>query len=137
MIIIDGVFEDVADTMDLSPETIREVFDLAAECRAVLQMTDDEITDARRALRQTLRERAEPTELIGLHRSGESRFIFQRAGKRPVEDGTDRLTLLHLFEEILQQMPVDAQPLLKKGPGAPRKEVDEWPDYIVDDKLAR
>src|SRR5438552_1583715 len=76
LIIIDGVFEEVADAMKLPPEAIRSVFDAASKCRAILQMSDDEITNTRRSIRRTLREGGETNELITLHRSGESRFIF-------------------------------------------------------------
>lgn len=134
LIIIDGVFEEIADTMKLSPETIREIFDVAAECRDLLQMSDDEITKARRALRQSLREGVEAEELVTLHRSGESRFIFQRAGRRTIDAGEDRLTMVHLLAEILQHMPSEAKPFLKTSLVAPQKEVEEWPDYIVDDR---
>jgi hypothetical protein len=132
LIIIDGVFEEVADTMKLSPETIREVFDIAGECRSVLKMTDEEITNARRTLRRSLREKTDPTELVTLHRSGESRFIFQRAGRRTIDAGADLLTVVHLLEEILEHMPSEAKPFFKTSLAA-KKQVDQWPDYIVDD----
>jgi len=133
LIIIDGMFEDVADSMKLSSETMREVFDCAAECRSILEMSDDEITNARRAVRRTLREAKTPMEMIALHRSGESRFMFQRAGRRTLEAGAARLTIVHLFEEILEHLPTDAQAFLKSPVRRATKEIDEWPDYIVDD----
>lgn len=133
LIIIDGVFEEVADSMEISPETMREVFDIAAKCRSTLQMSDEDITKSRRALRRRLRQGGESKEMTTLHRSGESRYIFQRAGRRTVQDGSDQLSLLHLLEEILQHMPVDAKPFFKDLDDRCQKEVDEWPDYIVDD----
>jgi hypothetical protein len=136
LIIIDGMFEEVANKMELSPETIREVFDIAAGCRSLLEMTDDEITKARRAIRKALRDPASADEITMLHRSGESRFIFQRAGRRTIEADTVQLTLRHLFEEIVQHMPVDAQPRLRTRSVPQKKELEEWPDYIVDDTRA-
>lgn len=133
LIIIDGVFEEVADTMKLSADTIREVFDIARECRSVLKMTDEEITNARRALRRLLREKTDPRELVTLHRSGESRFIFQRAGRRTISAGADLLTVLHLLEEILEHMPSEAKPFFKDSLFATQKDIEQWPDYIVDD----
>src|ERR1043166_323451 len=133
LIIIDGMFEDVADSMKLSSETMREVFDCAAECRSILEMSDDEITNARRAVRRTLREAKAPRELVGLHRSGESRFVFQRAGRRTISAGEDLLTISHLLAELLEQMPPDAQPFFKSKVGRITKELDDWPDYILDE----
>ncbi len=133
LIIIDGVFEDVAEAMSLSPETVRGIFDVAAQCRTVLQMSDDEITAARRGLRASLREQGNPVETTALHRSGESRFIFQRAGRRTIKADADYLTVAHLLEEIIEHMPVIARPFFKSAPASTPKDVDEWPDYIVDD----
>jgi len=132
LIIIDGVFEEVANAMKLPPEKIRGIFDIAAECRSVLQMSDDDITSARRKLR-TLLHRNDSDELTMLHRSGESRYIFQRAGRRTIEAGRDQLNLRDVFDEILDHMPPDARPLLSTRAKPPRKGVDEWPDYIVDE----
>lgn len=133
LIIIDGVFEEVANAMNLSPQTIRGIFDLAADCRSVLKLSDDEITKGRRALRRFLHENAEADEITTLHRSGESRYIFQRAGRRTIAGANDELTLVHLLEEILEHMPSAAKPFFKLEPTPTLKSVDEWPDYIVDD----
>jgi hypothetical protein len=132
LIIIDGLFEEVADSMSLSAESIREVFDCATECRSVLQMLDDKITKARRGLRHSLRGGSERKEFVTLHRSGESRFIFQRAGRRTINAGADQLTMLHLLEEILEHMPSEAKPFFRDSLFATQKNIDEWPDYIVD-----
>jgi len=136
LIIIDGLFEEVADSMNLSAESIREVFDCATECRSILEMSDDEITSARRSLRRKLREAKEPTELVALHRSGEARFVFQRAGRRTFEGGTERLTIVHLLQEILEHIPSDAQSMFKTRINCSTKDSVEWPDYIVDDTRA-
>jgi hypothetical protein len=133
LIIIDGVFEEVADAMNLPPEAIRSVFDAASKCRAILQMSDDEITNSRRSIRRTLREGGETNELVTLHRSGEARFIFQRAGRRTISAGEDQLTIVHLLEELLEHMPREAGGFIKNFRPSPQKQTDEWPDYIVDD----
>ncbi len=56
----------------------------------------------RRALRRFLHENAEADDITTLHRSGESRYIFQRAGRRTIAAANDELTLVHLLEEILR-----------------------------------
>ena len=132
LIIIDGIFEEVANTMKLTPETVREIFDIAAECRSVLRMSDDDITSARRKLR-TLLHRNDAEGLTMLHRSGESRYIFQRAGRRTIEAGREQLNLRDVFEEILDHMPPDAKQFLNTHAKPLPKGVDEWPDYIVDE----
>ncbi len=52
---------------------------------------------------------SEAEELVMLHRSGESRFIFQRAGRRTMTAGADLLTIVHLLEEILDHLPSEAR----------------------------
>lgn len=79
--ILDGLFKDAAEAMGMSPDGLRAIFGIAAQCRLILQMSYDEISTARRRLRRRLRETGTPAEITTLHRSGESRFIFQRVGR--------------------------------------------------------
>ena len=128
--ILDGLFEDAADALELTKESVNRVFKVADRCRVLLGMTDEEVTSARRGLRKVLRKDAEPTELCMLHRSPESRFIFQRAGRRALNEGASEVTLAHLFAEILDNLPEEAKPFFKGQRTSSHGDSDEWPDYI-------
>ena len=131
LMIIDGLFNDAAEALDFTQESISSVFKIASECRSKMKMTDYEITSARRGIRKTLRQQREGAHDLGLlHRTAESRFMFQRAGRRARNVGAPELTLFHLFVEILENLPAKARPFFPSWPkevGAPS---DEWPDYI-------
>jgi hypothetical protein len=128
--ILDGFFEDAAHALSLSHEAVSAIFRIAEDCRGQTQLTDDQVTAARRAIRKTLRSEGEMTDFTFLHRSPESRFVFQRAGRRTAEAGDAEMTLFHLFCEILSNLPAEAKPHF---PGATQEvsaSSDEWPDYI-------
>ena len=130
LMIIDGLFEDAASALEFTQESISSIFKIASKCRSQMKMTDDEVTSARRGIRKALgqREGAQDTGL--LHRTAESRFMFQRAARRAKSDGASELTLFYLLIEMLENLPVEARPFFPSWPkevGAPS---DEWPDYI-------
>jgi len=130
--IIDGMFEEEASAMELSPDQINEVFKETSRCRQYLEITDDELTSARRSLRQVLRKDVESHETVMLHRSGKSRFIFQRAARAAFGRGQEGLALFDLFEQIITYMPTEGEPLLKKRKSeSGGKKDSEWPDYIA------
>jgi hypothetical protein len=116
----------------MSPDDVRAVFDIAAECRLVLQMSNDEISTARRRLRRRLRETGTKAEVTALHRSAEARFIFQRSGRRVIQAGREQMNLRDLLEGILDHLPPDARQFLKASTRHSNESLDEWPDYIID-----
>lgn len=133
-IIIDGLFEDAAEAMGMSTDGVRAIFGIAAECRLILQMSNDEITTARHRLRQRLRETGTPAEISTLHRSGESRFIFQRVGRLVSKSGTSEMTLAHLLAEILEHLPPEAYPFINLPKPKTIENSEYWPTYITDEK---
>jgi hypothetical protein len=129
--IIDGLFDDPAEALDFNQESISSVFKIASECRSKMKMTDDEITSARRGIRKTLRKQREGAHDLGLlHRTAESRFMFQRAGRRARKLGASELTLFHLFLEILENLPAEARPFFPSRSERVDASSDDWPDYI-------
>jgi hypothetical protein len=128
LMIIDGLFEDAADALDFSKESVGLIFKLTTRCRSLMKMTDDEVTLARRGIRKSIRQNTEALDLEMLHRSPESRFMFQRAGRRAHNDGADEVDLYYVFAEVLESVPEEARgffPRAFKGEAS-----DEWPDYI-------
>jgi hypothetical protein len=130
LLIIDGLFEDAAHALDFTQDSIRSIFNIAAECRSRMKMTDDEITFARRRISKTLRQREGMQDLKMLHRAPESRFMFQRAGRRAQNDGASELTLLYILTEILENLPAEARSFFPSWSTKIGEPSDEWPDYI-------
>jgi hypothetical protein len=128
LIIIDGLFEDAADALDFSKESVGSIFKLAGKCRSLMKMTDDEVTLARRGIRKSIRQNTEAVELEMLHRSPESRFMFQRAYRRAHNDGVNEVDLYYVFAEVLESMPEEARVFFPYGSKADAS--DDWPDYI-------
>jgi hypothetical protein len=130
LIIIDGLFEDAADALDFTQDSIRSVFKIVTECRSRMKMTDDEITSARRGIREALRRHEGVPDFTMLHRSPESRFLFQRAGRRAENDGASELTLFYIFIEMFENLPAEAAPFFPSSAKKVGAASDEWPDYI-------
>ena len=116
LMIIDDSSAQAAEMLRLSPEALKSVAEVAAECRAMLEMSDDEITAARRSLRQDLSGRGEPSPLHILKRSTESSYLFQKAARRMVETGGDQLSLSHLLDALVEDLPVEAALYVRAAP---------------------
>lgn len=112
--IIDDAFQQEAEELALPPEAIHVIASMGARCRAITGLSDDKITAARRGLHKVLFESGEPGQMRMLHRSEESRDLFQEAARRAIEAGSDELTLVHLLEAIMDSLPRDASPFFEK-----------------------
>lgn len=114
LIIIDDGYAQAAEALRLDGVAQRAVAEAARECRGWLEMTDDEVTTARRALRGALREGdARPVRV--LPRSGDSEYVLQKAGRRLVRMGAEQLSLVHLFHALLDELPDEGANLVRPG----------------------
>lgn len=111
--IIDDNFDQAAEKLNLSDDALKAVAAVVTQCREMLEMTDDEITAARRNLRQALEKEHAPTPFRLLPRSNEFNYLFHRATRRMVRAGAEALNLAHMFEVMLTSPPVEAAPFLK------------------------
>lgn len=95
--------DDHAAEMGLPPESVAEINAMLDECRQKSGLTNAEITQKRRQLRQSLRkiDSAPPGKV--LHRSDESRRLFQAAAERAANLGENMLNVVHLFRELSQR----------------------------------
>jgi ATP-dependent Clp protease ATP-binding subunit ClpC len=116
LMILDDSYAQAAEMQGLSPEALKSVAEVAAESRAALEMTDDEITAARRRLRYELSKGGEPTPLRKLSRSTESSYLFQKAARRMVRTGGDQLSLSHLLDTLAEDLPAEAAPYVRAAP---------------------
>lgn len=109
--IIDDNFDEAAEDLHLDAEEMRSVVDIISQCRQMLEMSDEDLTATRRGLRHTLQESGgEPLPIHHLHRSGESRYLFQKAAWLAIKAESDELNLTHLLNELLTNLPEDAIP---------------------------
>jgi hypothetical protein len=129
--IVDGLFENAVEALEISREDVREIFKVGNECRVLLKMTDDEITAARRNLNRALRGEQDST-IKALHRSAESRYLFNKAIRRASEAGLDELTIRDLLVEILADLPNEFSSMFMNGLGPSLKDEEEWPTYLSD-----
>jgi ATP-dependent Clp protease ATP-binding subunit ClpC len=99
----------------------------------MLEMSDDEITAARRSLRQDLSGRGEPSPLHILKRSTESSYLFQKAARRMVETGGDQLSLSHLLDALVEDLPAEAALYVRAAPRPERSSLPPLsrPQYNV------
>ena len=114
--IADDVIDGAAPNLSATPEAQPSTRQIAAECRQLLGLADAELTAARRALRRQLREQGTPRPVRRLHRTDQARELFESAISRMLERGDRALTLLHLLEQLLDELPSEAAPIF--GPRA-------------------
>ena len=116
LMILDDSYAQAAEMLGLPPEALKAVAEVAARARAALEMSDDEVTAARRRLRHDLSQRGEPTPLRQLSRSTESSYLFQKAARRMVRTGGDQLSLSHLLDTLAEDLPAEAAPYVRAAP---------------------
>jgi len=99
---IDPFFlKQVSSHLDIRPQQLRHLGRLSSEAKRYLEMSSDEVTAFRRCLRRELRkEEAARDQIVMLHRSDESRFLFRDLGQRSAREGLRSVTSVHLLEEL-------------------------------------
>jgi hypothetical protein len=111
--IVDDNYYDDAHRVGLSQEEMKSVKEIAALCRSMLEMPDEEVTAIRRGLRKLLSRRGEPVPFRHLNRSGEMTLLLQKAARRMHASGAEALNLTHMLEELLSALPEEAAPFFK------------------------
>lgn len=113
--VVDDNYGDAARRIQLSAEEMAEVAAVAATCRSMLPLSDEEVTSARRGLRNQLSQRGEPAPFRHLNRSSELTLLLQKAARRMNALGEDGLNLAHMLEELLSSLPEEAAPFFPNG----------------------
>lgn len=104
---------------------------LTKDVRHYLEMTVEEITRLRRSLRTGLRGgKVEKTEIHMLHRSDESRRVFQDAGNKVVLAGGKSLSVIQLAEALFESGAISLDGL-RLPHGRPISKGAKW--EVVDD----
>ncbi len=116
--IMDDAYQPEASQMGLDDEGYEAIQTSAADCRGMLGLPIEELTKARRTLRRTLLEGGTPLPAQMLHRSDESRQLFAQAARLGASVGDPALTMTHIFQVLLADLPPEAAGLFKDLPAA-------------------
>jgi ATP-dependent Clp protease ATP-binding subunit ClpC len=117
--VMDDAYQPEASQMGFDAQALDTIRQSAAECRELSGLPTDELTKARRSLRRTLLEGATPLPMQMLHRSDDSRAIFNQAARRAADLGDSELTMTHVFRLLLENLPSEASGLLTSLPASP------------------
>jgi len=102
---MDDYYLQDAKAIGMSKGAIEEIASLSAAARKIIAIPEDQITVIRRELTKSMRRVSHIPDPVVLHRSSESRALFQDAAKRAADSGHDTINLLHLLEVLLERMP--------------------------------
>ncbi len=105
--IVDEIFYEAAEKLNLSVDTVSQLTKMAAEGRRLIGMPTEEITRLRRSIQKALQPEATERPLRMLHRSPRCRDLFSQGARLAVEDQASALTFLHLLNATLLDPPPD------------------------------
>lgn len=117
--ILDNNYSRVAEAMKYSEDELKQITDMAALCRPLLHLSENELTKARRGLSKALHDQESgerPSRLRMLKWSGAALYLHRKSGVRAAENGLQTITLMHLLEELLANLPLEAAPFFKNHP---------------------
>jgi ATP-dependent Clp protease ATP-binding subunit ClpA len=109
LLIIDDCFLRDAEAMGLPNEAVDDIATLSAKTRKTIGVPQDRITTMRRELTKSLRQPDHVPEPTVLHRSDESRALFQEAVDHAKRQGDETVNMFHLLEALFRRMPVEKQ----------------------------
>jgi hypothetical protein len=109
--ILDDSYDREAEAFRLEAEEIAQINEMAAFCRTLLQMSEHELKAARRGVHQALPDNntgQTPPRVRTLQWSGDSVYLHQKVIVRAFNSGEPTITLAHLLEELLENLPPEA-----------------------------
>jgi len=111
--IIDDCYDETGESIGLRPEDFLLVSEASAACRAMLTISDEQITLVRRHLHKILTELSDSEPIRRLELSSESMYLMQKVARRTYRHGSEEVSLVALFEELLNDLPKEIAPLLR------------------------
>lgn len=126
--VLDDLFQQTADGLDVPPDAFSSLPDLITEGRRALALDSDALTRLRRKIRVDLRPGGADQPVRMLHRSPAARQLFDRAIRDALRENATSLTMLHLLRSLLAEPPADVAPYLASPPLA--ETVDVKPPAI-------
>ena len=137
--IVDGVHLRDAELLGFDRTDLEAVDAITPQTKSFLGLTDGEITQARRRLRQPWAGNPHPARLRMLHRTQASRNLFSQAATLAVIKGDTSLTMTHLMGELLRNLPEEATDIFS-GPmstGAQAGPADQMAQLDLQDETAQ
>ncbi len=128
--ILDDSFIREAEALNLDAEEVNQINEVARISRLLLQMSESEVTAARRGLHRALPDNNSgqtPSRVRKLPWSGNSLYLHQKMVARALHQGHDTVTLVHLLEELLENLPPEAVVFFQHHPRA-RAAIDSSED---------
>ncbi len=111
--VVDDQYDAAAESLNLMPEEIKSVREMAARCRERLNIPNERITAIRRQLHKILTSRHTPAPISKLSCSNESMYLLQKAARRSHNFGAEEMSLVFLLEEVLENLPGEVEPLFR------------------------
>lgn len=105
LLLMDDYYLQDAKAMGMPNGVIEEIASFSAVARKIVAIPDVRITAIRRELTKFMRRVSHIPDPVILHRSSESRALFQDAAKRAADRGHDTINLVHLLEALLERIP--------------------------------
>lgn len=113
--IVDDNYAQAAESIGLKPDELKVIGDTVGQCRALLPISDKEITVVRRALHKILRQR-EPAPWQVLECSTESTYLLHKAARKGFREGFEELNLIYVLAELLADLPPEVAPYFRTAP---------------------
>lgn len=119
--ILDDSYDREAEALNLGAESLERINDMIVTCRPLLHMSEKELTAARRGLHMALHDNDSgeiSPRMRMLQWSGDSVYLHKKAVARAVNSTQHTITLVHLLEELLANLPPEATPFFQNHPTA-------------------
>lgn len=119
--ILDDSYDREAESVNLDAGELEQINEEVRICRPLLQMSEAELTAARRGLHKLLPDNnsgERHPRVRMLQWSGDSVILHQKVVMRTMLDGQRTVTLVHLLEELLENLPPEALPFFQHHPRA-------------------
>lgn len=135
--VIDPHFLKQLEGVNLPDDERAKLVEISKHVRQYLEMSIEDVTRLRRSLRGDLREgQPAQVEIHMLHRSDESRAVFQAAMQKIAQGGGTSLSVLDLVEALFQTGSINLAGL-KKPKGRPSSRGAQWEVIEKDGKSER
>ncbi|HEX8556979.1 MAG TPA: hypothetical protein VF668_02700 [Pyrinomonadaceae bacterium] len=119
--ILDDSYDREAEAARMGAGELGRIDEAVGACGPLLQMSGAELTAARRGLHKALPDNnsgERPPRVRMLQWSGDSLFLHQKLVARAMNESGRTITLAHLLEELLENLPPEAMPFFRSHPRA-------------------
>jgi hypothetical protein len=119
--ILDDSYDREAEAVRMNARELERINEMVLISRPLLQMSEAELTAARRGLHTALPDNNSgqtPPRVRVLQWSGDSVYLHQKVVARALNEGQHAITLVHLLEELLENLPPEAAQFFQHHPRA-------------------